>query len=53
MPALVTRGDKMKWQGKLVRVDLNRVRRMIEKSRDEVLLWANYSTHRFGTCCIG
>ena len=44
-------GKVVKWQGKLVGVDLNRLRHMIEKSRDAVLLRAGYSANRFGTCC--
>ena len=44
-------GKVMKWQGKLVGVDLNRVRRMTEKSRDAVFARAGYSVDRFGTCC--
>ena len=44
-------GKVMKWQRKLVGVDLNRIRRMIEKSRDAVLARAGYSVDRFGTCC--
>jgi cytosine/adenosine deaminase-related metal-dependent hydrolase len=46
-------GKLMKWQGKLVGVDLNGVRRTIEKSRDAVLARAGYSSDRFGTCCSG
>lgn len=44
-------GKLMKWHGKLVGVDLNGVRRTIEKSRDAVLARAGYSSDRFGTCC--
>jgi cytosine/adenosine deaminase-related metal-dependent hydrolase len=44
-------GKVAKWQGKLVGIDLSRVRRMIEKSRDGVLARAGYSSDRFGTCC--
>ena len=44
-------GKVVKWHGTLVGVDLSRVRRMIEKSRDSVLAWAGYSADRFGTCC--
>ena len=46
-------GKLMKWHGKLVGVDLNGVRRTIEKSRDAVLVRAGYSSDRFGTCCSG
>jgi hypothetical protein len=45
-------GKLMKWHGKLVGVDLNGVRRTIEKSRDAVLARAGYSSDRFGTCCV-
>ena len=41
----------MKWHGKLIGIDLNRVRPMIEKSRDAVLARAGYSADPFGTCC--
>jgi cytosine/adenosine deaminase-related metal-dependent hydrolase len=44
-------GNVVKWRGKLVGIDLNRVRRMIERSRDAVLVRAGYSANRFGTCC--
>jgi cytosine/adenosine deaminase-related metal-dependent hydrolase len=44
-------GKIVKWQSKLVGVDLGRVRRMIEKSRDAVLARAGYTANRFGTCC--
>src|SRR5437868_7484886 len=46
-------GKLIKWHGKLVGVDLNGVRRTIEKSRDAVLARAGYSSNRFGTCCSG
>jgi 5-methylthioadenosine/S-adenosylhomocysteine deaminase len=44
-------GKVVKWQGRLVGVDLRRLRRTIEKSRDAVLARAGYSANRFGTCC--
>jgi cytosine/adenosine deaminase-related metal-dependent hydrolase len=44
-------GKIVKWQGKLVGVDLGRLRRLIEKSRDAVLTRARYTPDRFGTCC--
>ena len=44
-------GNVVKWRGKLVGIDLNRVRRMIERPRDAVLVRAGYSANRFGTCC--
>jgi 5-methylthioadenosine/S-adenosylhomocysteine deaminase len=46
-------GNVMKWQGKLVGVDLNRIGRLIEKSRDGLLARTNYSRNLFGTCCAG
>ena len=44
-------GRVVKWQGKLVGVDLGRLRRMIDKSRDRVLARAGYAPDLFGTCC--
>jgi len=44
-------GKPVKWQSKLVGVDLGRIRRMVEKSRDAVLARAGYTANRFGTCC--
>jgi len=44
-------GKIVKWQGKLVGVDLGRLRRLIEKSRDGVLARARYTPDLFGTCC--
>jgi 5-methylthioadenosine/S-adenosylhomocysteine deaminase len=44
-------GKIVKWQGKLVGVDLGRLRRLIEKSRDAVLARARYTPDLFGTCC--
>jgi len=44
-------GRVVKWQGKLVGVDLGRLRRMIDKSRDGVLARAGYAPDLFGTCC--
>jgi 5-methylthioadenosine/S-adenosylhomocysteine deaminase len=44
-------GKIVKWQGKLVDVDLGRLRRLIEKSRDGVLARARYTPDLFGTCC--
>jgi cytosine/adenosine deaminase-related metal-dependent hydrolase len=44
-------GKVVKWQGKLVGVDLGRLRRMVEKSRDGVLARAGYAADLFGTCC--
>jgi 5-methylthioadenosine/S-adenosylhomocysteine deaminase len=44
-------GKIVKWQGKLIGVDLGRLRRLIEKSRDGVLARARYTPDLFGTCC--
>ena len=44
-------GKVAKWHGSLVGVDLGRLRRMIEKSRDGVLARAGYAADLFGTCC--
>ena len=44
-------GKIVKWQGKLIGVDLGRLRRLIEKSRDAVLARARYTPDLFGTCC--
>ena len=44
-------GKIVKCQGKLVGVDLGRLRRLIEKSRDTVLARARYTPDLFSTCC--
>jgi hypothetical protein len=44
-------GKIMKWQGKLVGVDLAQLRRQIEKSRDGLLSRTNQTRNFFGTCC--
>ena len=44
-------GKIVKCQGKLVGVDLGRLRRLIERSRDAVLARARYMPDLFGTCC--
>jgi hypothetical protein len=41
----------MKWRGKLVGVDLERIRRETLKSRDGLLARANYKRNMFGSCC--
>jgi cytosine/adenosine deaminase-related metal-dependent hydrolase len=45
-------GKVMKWQGKLVGVDLGRIRRMIDKARDELLARAKYPPNLFESCCV-
>ena len=44
-------GKVRKWQGKLVDIDLPRLRRHIESARDALLRRANYSRDLFGSCC--
>jgi len=45
-------GKVIKWQGKLVDVDLNRIRRLTEKARDGLLARTNYPRDLFGSCCL-
>jgi len=44
-------GKVMKWEGKLVGVDLGRLQLQIEKSRDGLLARTNQTRNFFGTCC--
>ena len=44
-------GKVMKWRGKLVGVDLERIRRETVKSRDGLLARVNYKRNLFGSCC--
>lgn len=44
-------GKVMKWQGKLVGVDLSRIRRTIDKARDGLLARAKYPRNLFESCC--
>ena len=44
-------GKVAKWQGKLVGVDLSRLQRQIEKSRDGLLARTSQTRNFFGTCC--
>jgi len=44
-------GKVAKFDGKLVGVDLNRVRADAEKARDGLLMRANFTRDLFGTCC--
>jgi 5-methylthioadenosine/S-adenosylhomocysteine deaminase len=44
-------GKIMKRSGKLVGVDMNRIRRSVEASRDAVLERAKYARNLFGSCC--
>jgi 5-methylthioadenosine/S-adenosylhomocysteine deaminase len=45
-------GKVVKWQGKLVGVDLNRIRLRAEQARDGLLGRARYTRNLFGSCCI-
>ena len=45
-------GKIMKWQGRLVGVDLSRLRAQTEKSRDGLLARSNFPRDLFGSCCI-
>lgn len=44
-------GKVRKWQGRLVGVDLPRLRRHIETARDGLLQRARFSRDLFGSCC--
>jgi 5-methylthioadenosine/S-adenosylhomocysteine deaminase len=44
-------GKVMKWRGKLVGVDLERIRKATVKSRDGLLARTNYKRDMFGSCC--
>ena len=44
-------GKIIKWQGRLVGVDLTGLRRQIEKSRDGLLARTSQSPNLFDTCC--
>jgi 5-methylthioadenosine/S-adenosylhomocysteine deaminase len=44
-------GKVVKWQGKLVGMDLNRLRGDIEKSRDGLLTRTKQRRNFFGSCC--
>ncbi len=44
-------GKVMKWRGRLVGVDLDRIRRETMKSRDGLLARANFKRNMFGSCC--
>ena len=46
----VIHGNIVKWQGRLVGIDLGRLRRLIEKSRDGVLLRVRYKLDLFVSC---
>ena len=45
-------GRVMKWQGKLVGVDLAKIRRTIEQARDALLARAKYPRNLFQSCCV-
>jgi 5-methylthioadenosine/S-adenosylhomocysteine deaminase len=44
-------GQVRKWRGKLVGVDLARIRRQMEQARDGLLVRAKYKKDLFGSCC--
>ena len=44
-------GRVMKWQGRLVGVDLDRIRRTIDTARDGLLARAKYPRNLFASCC--
>jgi cytosine/adenosine deaminase-related metal-dependent hydrolase len=44
-------GKVMKWQGKLVGVDLGQLRRKIDTARDGLLARAKYPRNLFDSCC--
>jgi 5-methylthioadenosine/S-adenosylhomocysteine deaminase len=46
-------GKIVKWQGKLVGVDLSRIKAQAEKSRDGLLARSKFPRNLFGSCCIG
>jgi hypothetical protein len=41
----------MKWQGKLVGVDLAKIRRTVDKARDGLLARAKVPRDLFDSCC--
>jgi len=45
-------GRIVKWQGKLVGVDLSRIKAQAEKSRDGLLARSKFPRNLFGSCCI-
>ena len=49
--AVFIAGKVMKWQGKLVGVDLPRIRRTIDQARDALLARAKYPRNLFQSCC--
>jgi hypothetical protein len=44
-------GRVMKWQGRLVGVDVPRLRRQIDQARDGLLARAKYPRQLFESCC--
>jgi cytosine/adenosine deaminase-related metal-dependent hydrolase len=44
-------GRVMKWQGRLVGVDLSRIRRTIDTAREGLLARAKYPRNLFESCC--
>ena len=46
-------GKAMKWQGKLVGVDVNRILQEANRSAEGLIARANYSNSLFDSCCAG
>ncbi len=44
-------GKIMMWKGKLVRVDLGKLRRLANRARDGILARARYRPNLLNTCC--
>jgi cytosine/adenosine deaminase-related metal-dependent hydrolase len=51
--AVFIAGDVKKWQGQLVGVDMNQLKRSIEQSRDRAFERNKYQPKLFDTCCAG
>jgi hypothetical protein len=41
----------MKWQGKLVGVDMDKLRSRVQQACDGVMARAKFTRNMFGTCC--
>jgi len=51
--AVFVAGEVKKWQGQLVGVDMNQLKRTIEQSRDRAFERNKYQPKMFDTCCAG
>ena len=49
--AVFIAGDVKKWQGQLVGVDMNQLKRTIEQSRDRAFERNKHQPNLFDTCC--